>query len=110
MKNTVETILRQYGRDMTVLRGRQRFYLRGFFQSVTGKLDRLAKAQPGPLGMENRKQFILYVPPEPELQVDDVVALEERAYQVRSVQQVDGAGQRVYQWAMCVEMGDGYGQ
>ncbi len=110
MRSMVERILRQYGRDMNVARGQERFSSRGFFQSVTGKLERLSKAQPGPLGLESRKQFLLFLPVEPELQEDDVVTVEGKAYQVRTVQQVSGTGEGVYQWAMCVEMGGYHGQ
>ena len=101
----VEKILTGYGREMTLRRGGAEQSIRGFFQSVTGKAQRLAEVQPGVLGVESRKQFIYIGPVEPEVLTDDTLAVDGRDYTVRSVQRVESGNGPVYTWAMCVEKG-----
>ena len=48
----VEKLLRQHG--MEILLGDRQ--VRGLFQPVAGKLARLAKLEPGPLGLQERQR------------------------------------------------------
>lgn len=94
-----------HGRDLTLIRGEERFSLRGFLQPVTGKVERLAMVKMEPLGEESRDRFIYIGPAEPEAAQDDMILSGGREYRVRSAQVIWGNGEPVYCWAMCVEKG-----
>ena len=101
MRIMVEKLLKQHGMEIRV-EGR---VIRALFQSVTGKLERLAERMPGVLGVESGKRWIYIGPLEPELREDQVLTVEGGEYLVRSVQRINGANGPVYVWAMCVEKG-----
>ena len=106
MRGMVEKLLRQHGMDLRL--GDQA--VRGLFQPVVGKLDRLAKLEPGPLGLESRGQYVYIGPLDPEPQVDMVLTAQGKKYLVRTAHQITGPEGPVYSWAMCVEKGsDGNG-
>ena len=79
--------------------------VRGLLQPVVGKLDRLARLEPGPLGLESRQRYVYIGPLEPRPREDMVLTLGEKGYLVRSAHQIAGPGGPVYSWAMCVEQG-----
>lgn len=106
MRIMVEKLLRQYGMEVRVA-GQD---LRALFQPVTGKLERLALQDPGPLGLEPRGRCIYIGPLEPQLREDMVLTVAGRDYTVRSVRQIAGKNGPVYCWAMCVERGYGNGE
>lgn len=97
----VEKLLNQHG--MEVQLGERT--VRALFQPVTGRLERLAIQEPGPLGLQSRQRYVYIGPLEPQLREDDVLTVAGKGYIVRSVQQVMGSGGPVYTWAMCVEKG-----
>lgn len=101
MRNMVEKLLKQHGMQIRV-EGRQ---VCALFQSVTGKLERLAERIPGILGVESGKRWIYIGPLEPQLREDQTLTVEGRDYLVRSVQQIMGNDGPAYTWAMCVEKG-----
>ena len=102
MRGMVEKLLRQHG--MELLLGDRR--VRGLFQPVVGKLDRLAKLEPGPLGLQSRQRYVYIGPLEPEPRENMVLAAEGKEYLVRSAHRITGPGGPVYSWAMCVEKGE----
>ena len=97
----VEKLLAQYGTAVTVA-GQQ---VRALFQPVTGKLERLAIPEPGPLGQESRDRYIYIGPVEPELREDQALTVAGKCCFVRSVHQIFGDNGPVYCWALCVEKG-----
>lgn len=97
----VEKLLNQHG--MEVRLGERT--IRALFQPVTGRLEKLALQQPGPLGLESRKRYVYIGPLEPQLREDDTLTVAGKSYIVRTAQQVMGSGGPVYTWAMCVEKG-----
>lgn len=97
----VEKLLAQYGTEVFV--GNQT--VRALFQPVTGKLERLALLQPGPLGDESRQRYIYIGPLEPQLREDMVLTAEGKTCVVRSAQEIRGNDGPLYCWAMCVEKG-----
>lgn len=101
MRRLVERLLQRYGMTVTVA-GQQ---VRALFQPVTGKLERLAVAQPGPLGQESRSRYIYIGPVEPELREDMELEASGKHCLVRSVRQIAGNNGPAYCWAMCVEKG-----
>ena len=102
MRIMVEKLLRQYG--MEILLGD--LQVRGLFQPVAGKLDRLAKLEPGPLGLQSRQWYVYIGPLEPETREDMVLMAQGKGYLVRSAHRINGPGGPVYSWAMCVEKGE----
>lgn len=105
MRRMVEKMMTCHGRDLILTRGEERFSLRGFFQPVTGKVERLALVQMGPLGQESRERFIYIGPAEPEARQGDLIEAGSTVYQVRSAQVIEGNNGPMYCWAMCVEKG-----
>ena len=101
----VEKLLRQYGVDL--LLGERP--VRGLFQSVVGKLDRLARLEPGALGLESRKRYVYIGPLDPEPQEDMVLFVQGKAYVIRAAHRIMGPDGPLYSWAMCVEKGSGNG-
>jgi len=97
----VEKLLEQYGMVVTVAGQR----VRALFQPVTGKLERLAEARPGPLGRESRERYVYIGPVEPELREEMELSAGEKRCTVRSVHQIFGDNGPVYCWALCVEKG-----
>lgn len=112
MRRTVERIMASHGREITTLCGGVKTVVRGFLQPVTGKAERLAKVEQGPLGRESRAQFIYIGPAEPQLQAGDCLAAEGKTYHVRSGQILWIGDEAIYCWAMCTEKGgdDSWGQ
>ena len=98
----VEKLLRQHG--MEILLGDRQ--VRGLFQPVAGKLDRLAKLEPGPLGLKERQRYVYIGPLEPEPREDMVLTAQGKGYLVRSAHRINGPGGPLYCWAMCVEKGE----
>ena len=105
MRRMVEKMMNGYGREMTVVQGESQTVVRGFFQPVTGKVERLALPEMGALGRESRERFIYIGPAEPELKTGNTVEVAGKSYHVRSADVIWGNGQPVYCWAMCVEKG-----
>ena len=108
MRIMVEKLLRQHGIDIRM----EERTVRGLFQPVTGKLDRLATPEAGPLGMQSRQQYVYIGPAMPSAEEGDAVTVEGRTYWIRRGEQIlDGNGP-VYCWGMCVEKGgeDTWGQ
>ena len=101
----VEKLLRQYGVDL--LLGERP--VRGLFQSVVGKLDRLARLEPGALGLESRKRYVYIGPLDPEPQEDMVLHVQGKEYVIRAAHRIMGPDGPLYCWAMCVEKGSGNG-
>ena len=102
MRIMVEKLLRQHG--MEILLGDRQ--VRGLFQPVAGKLDRLAKLEPGPLGLKERQRYVYIGPLEPEPREDMVLTAQGKGYLVRSAHRINGPGGPLYCWAMCVEKGE----
>ena len=94
-----------YGRDLVLFRGEEECSLRGFFQPVTGKVERLAMAQMGPLGQESQERFIYIGPAQPEARQEDQILVGEDRFRVCSAQVIYGGDSPLYCWAMCVEKG-----
>lgn len=97
----VEKLLRQHGMDIRL--GDRK--VRGLLQPVAGKLDRLAKLEPGPLGLQSRQRYVYIGPLEPEPREDMVLTVSGKGYIVRTAHRITGPGGPVYSWAMCVEAG-----
>ena len=103
MRVMVEKLLTQYGMEIRV--GEQT--VRGLFQPVTGRMERLALPDPGPLGLQSRQRYLYIGPVEPRVQPDMELIVAGKRYAVRSAHRIDGNNGPAYSWAMCVEKGVG---
>lgn len=101
----VEKLINQYGMDILLRRSDGDMPVRGFFQPVTGKVERLALAHPGVLGQENARRYIYIGPLEPGPGEWDLLQVAGKEYRVRSVHQIQGTNGPVYTWGMCTEKG-----
>lgn len=97
----VEKLLGQYGMDIRVAEQP----VRGLFQPVTGRLERLALQDPGPMGLESRQRYLYIGPVEPEVRMDTELTVAGKRYAVRTAHQISGDNGPAYSWAMCVEKG-----
>lgn len=97
----VEKLLRQYGMEVRV--GEQAVL--ALFQPVTGRLERLALPDPGPMGFQSRQRYLYIGPVEPEVQMDMELTVAGKRYAVRTAHQISGDNGPAYSWAMCVEKG-----
>ena len=105
MERMVGKMLRCFGRPLTLVRGELREQVWGMLESDTGRIDRLEKLHPSPLGLENRRRYIYIGPPQPQLQQGDRLTEEGRSYVVRTAQPIWGMEKIACIWAMCVEGG-----
>ena len=103
MRVMVEKLLGQYGMEIRV----GEVTVRGLFQPVTGRMERLALPDPGPLGLQSRQRYLYIGPVEPRVQPDTELAVAGKRYTVRSAHWIDGNDGPAYSWAMCVEKGYG---
>lgn len=94
-------LLDQYGIPVE-LEGRT---VRGLFQPLTGKLERLAVRVPDPLGCGSAKRFVYIGPVQPQPREDGELTVAGRAYLVRASHLIPGNDGPAYCWAMCVEKG-----
>lgn len=101
MRIMVEKLLNQHGMEVLV----EDKTVRGIFQPVTGRLERLALQDPGPLGLQSRRRYLYIGPLEPEVRMDMALNVAGKRYTVRTVHQINGDNGPVYTWAMCVEKG-----
>lgn len=101
----VEKLLRQYGVEMVLHNQDGDESVRALLQPVTGKNEHLAKLHRQVLGRENPMQYLYIGPVAPAPEVQGRIAVGEKEYRVRLVEQIHGAGESVYCWAMCVEKG-----
>ena len=97
----VEKLLEQYGMDIRV----QEQPVRGLFQPVTGRMERLALLDPGSLGLQSRQRYLYIGPVEPQVREDMELTVAGKRYAVRAAHLIDGSSGPAYSWAMCVEKG-----
>ena len=101
MRVMVEKLLSQYGLEIRV--GEET--VRGLFQPVTGRMERRALPDPGPVGLQSRQRYLYIGPVEPLVQQDTELAVAGKRYAVRSAHRIEGNNGPAYSWAMCVEKG-----
>ena len=108
MRAMVEKILNQFGTEIHV----QGKTVRGIFQPVTGKLERLATPSVSPMGKESRERYLYIGPVEPKANAGDTLIVDDKSYWLRRTELVRDSNGPVYCWGMCVEKGgeDTWGQ
>ncbi len=105
MRKAVEAILQENGSAAVLTRGTEQWNVKALMQPMTGKVERWAKVEMGPLGQIGRGRWIYYGPAEPRAEQGDQVEMAGKQYLVRTAQVIRGHEEPVYCWAMCVEKG-----
>ena len=105
MKVTAEKILRKFGRELTVEREGESLVFQGFFHH-TGSKDwhNMEKAYT-PLGQIPRGQYLVMAPIDANLAMGDVIGCDGRRFSIRRVETETFRQNRIYSWALCVELG-----
>lgn len=101
MRAMVEKILNQFGTEIHV----QGKTVRGIFQPVTGKLERLATPSVSPMGKESRERYLYIGPVEPELWEGTELVVGDIHCVVQSAHRIAGDNGPAYHWAYCVKKG-----
>lgn len=101
MRRTVEKLLGQYGIQVQF----SNQTVRALLQPVTGRLERLALREPGPVGLESVKRYVYIGPVDPAPKEDEVLEAAGKCYLARTVHLIEGNDGPAYCWAMCVERG-----
>lgn len=105
MRQMVDTILKKYGTDVQLLRDREEWTIRGFFQPVDSISWQSIEHAASPLGHSSRPEYTCIAPADTDLQAGDVLLIEGRNYLARRVEAYHYHGQVIYRWALCVEKG-----
>ena len=105
MREVAEKILRRYGREITVDRGEESLVFQGFFHH-TGSKDwhNMEKAYTV-LGQIPRGQYLVLAPTGVNRAMGDVIRCDGRRFSVRRVEEENLRDERIYSWALCVELG-----
>ena len=105
MVRMIGKILRCYGRTVRILREGQTVEVKAFLQSDTGRVERLTRLHPGPLGQENQNRYVYIGPAEEPLTGGTELEAAGKAYLVRTAELIYAGEEAAYVWAMCVEKG-----
>ena len=102
---TVEKLLRKYGRDIVVEREGESLVFQGFFHHTGSKDWHNMEKTYIELGQIPRGQYLVLAPVWVNLVMGDVIHCDDRRFTVRRVEAENFAQERIYSWALCVELG-----
>ncbi len=105
MRKMVEKILRGHGKSLVLCHDGKEYNIKAFWQAVTGKSEGYAKLHPGITGLQNEDRYIYIGPVQPAAATGDEIIADGRQYLIRNAQVINGAGEDVYIWGICVEKG-----
>ena len=105
MRQMVETLLRQYGTDMTIDNGVEEKTVRGFFRAVNSSSWQSIESVATPLGEISRGQYAYIGPASVSVREGDSLLLGGREYLFRRVEPYWYGSEQVYLWGLCVEKG-----
>ena len=105
MKRMVDSILRQHGTPMVLLRGEEALRVKGFFQPVRSKSLQSVVSHSTPLGQMDRGQFVYIGPGDVAVEEGDELALGDQRYVFRRTEVYRYSEEIVYTWGLCMEKG-----
>ena len=105
MLRMIQSLLRDFGTDLTVTRGGTARVLRGFFQAVNSKSWQSMESEATLLGEISRGQYAYVGPVAVSVREGDTLRLGEKTYLFRRVEPYYYGNQAVYTWGLCVEKG-----
>ena len=105
MKRAVNSLLRQYGTEVTLVCNGKGKQVHCFFQPVNSASWQSVEGDVSPLGEITRGQYTYVGSADVPVREGDTLLLGERSYLARRVEPYYYSGQVVYIWARCVEKG-----
>ena len=105
MRRTVEKVLSQHGKDLTIVSGLEQKTVRGFFRAVNSKSWQSMESEATLLGEITRGQYVYMGPVDAAVKEGDTLILGEKRYLFRRTELYYYGNQAVYQWGLCVEKG-----
>ena len=105
MVQLIQSLLRDYGTDLTVIRGETAKILRGFFRAVNSRSWQSMESEANLLGEVTRGQYAYIGPADGGVLEGDTLTLGEKTYLFRRVESYYLGNQVLYQWGLCVEKG-----
>ena len=105
MKKIVDTILRQYGTEVTLTGNGGERKCRCFFQPVNSTSWQSIESVATPLGEVFRGQYAYIGPVDAAVREGDTLELGEKSYLFRRVEPYWYGKEPVYLWGLCVEKG-----
>lgn len=103
MKKAVETVMQNYGTDMTIISEQKETTARGFFRAVNSKSWQSMESEATLLGEITRGQYVYMGPMEVTVTEGDTLVVGNRSYLFRRVEPYYYGNQAIYQWGLCVE-------
>lgn len=105
MRKLVESVFRQYGTDMSITSGEKEITVRGFFRAVNSKSWQSMESEATLLGEISRGQYSYIGPVGTAIQEGDTIALGNKTYLFRRVEDYYYGNTPIYRWGLCVEKG-----
>ena len=105
MKRTINSLLRQYGTEVGLIRDGVERKERCFFQPVNTVSWQSILGDVSPLGLIGGGQYTYVGSADVDVQPGDILTLGARSYLVRRAEPYYYGDQPVYIWARCVEKG-----
>lgn len=105
MRAAVESVMAQYGTDLTIVSSGETKTARGFFRAVNSKSWQSMESEASLLGEITRGQYVYMGPVGVRVQEGDTLFLGEKSYLFRRVENYYYGNEAVYRWGMCVEKG-----
>jgi len=105
MEHIIDSLLKEYGTDLTVTHGGTARVLRGFFRAVNSKSWQSMESEANLLGEITRGQYAYIGPAHGDVREGDTLTLGEKSYLLRRVEYYYCGNKPLYQWGLCVEKG-----
>ena len=105
MRKLVESVFQKYGTDMRITSEEETITVRGFFRAVNSKSWQSMESEATLLGEISRGQYSYIGPVGVEVKEGDTIALGDKTYLFRRVEDYYYGNAPVYRWGLCVEKG-----
>ena len=103
MQRMVKKLFADFGAEMLLKQAGQETAFRGFLQPNQSQSWQSIEQNYTPLGEIPRGQYILFLPPQIDAQVEDRVMLDGKNYNIRRLEKMLYRDEPVYSWGLCTE-------
>lgn len=105
MLQIFQRLFRRYGAQIRVTIHEEEQTVQGFFYSVNSRSWQNMEQIFGPLGEVPRGQYICVLPVQVCPVAGSSVAVGEKSYYIRRIEDIRAGGDVLYRWCLCVEKG-----
>ncbi len=105
VEKEMEKLIRQYGNEMTLVRGKNSYTIRAFLQAARSKSMENAQRVFSPMGEGYAGRFVYIGPTDPMAKEGDLLEFQGRTFEVRRSEPVRVQDAALYCWGLCVERG-----